>query len=684
MEYSLATLNQNSKLNDLQLKEIINILNLIGFEIDDIFYEKTTENKFIDNTRLLIKIPANREDLLNEAFFLNELSTILVFQLKNTWQVIKKNYNFILKQKYFSYYQYQKIAVETDSIEDILMFNIEIKNIQNILSPLWVQNKLTNIGVSPSKDITDFISLTNFEWGQNFNTYIGNSSNFILSVLTKSEAYLDQNNVSYILAPGTIIFKDKNNTLLTVLGTINKIKIDTNSRFFLQSIFSNSPLKIDNLVQTSLDKKISLRSFKKLFLDNFKYSFQRLLTLLEINSSIEISPIIFEIIPNSLELKRKKILKCKKITFQNTLNLKTLNLSIFEKIGLKLICETKTELYFSIPTSRKDLEREIDLIEEYSRFIGYKNFKEIFPTKSSQFLNINNTSYEFIKQFFLNLGFNEIISTSILDSKKQTLDSILLNNPLNNDFFHLRTNIVIKLLNIFENNLNLGFECKNFFEIGRTFKKKQNKIVETDKLAGIFQLERVKKSDFSNLEWFIAKGLLENFLSFFDYKDIEVKPNSFSLDIFHETKSIAFKVENQIIGIFGEINPSIEIVKLTKYPIYLFEFNLQFLKNWRLKKKIETYTDFSKYPSIIKDISFTINKNINFFSLKKKFIALSPLLKRIEFFDIYCGEKLTEKINIGVRLEFQSNFQTLTTEEIEDHINDIKKEINQEFNIVFR
>jgi phenylalanyl-tRNA synthetase beta chain len=684
MEYSLATLNQNSKLNDLQLKEIINILNLIGFEIDDIFYEKTTENKFIDNTRLLIKIPANREDLLNETFFLNELSTILVFQLKNTWQVIKKNYNFILKQKYFSYYQYQKITVETDCIEDILMFNIEIKNIQNILSPLWVQNKLTNIGLSPSKDITDFISLTNFEWGQNFNTYISNNSNFILSVLTKSEAYLDSNNVSYILSPGTVIFKDKNNTLLTVLGTINKIKVDTNSRFFLQSIFSNSPLKIDNLVQTSLDKKISLRSFKKLFLDNFKYSFQRLLTLLEINSSIQLSPIISEIIPNSLELKRKKILKCKKITFQNTLNLKTLNLSIFEKIGLKLICETKTELYFSIPTSRRDLEREIDLIEEYSRFIGYRNFKEIFPTKSSQFLNLNNTSYEFIKQFFLNLGFNEIISTSILDSKKQTLDSILLNNPLNNDFFHLRTNIVIKLLNIFENNINLGFECKNFFEIGRTFKKKQNKIIETDKLAGIFQLERVKKSDFSNLEWFIAKGLLENFLSFFDYKNIDIEPNSFSLDIFHETKSIAFKVENQIIGVFGEINPSLEIVKLTKYPIYLFEFNLQFFKNWRLKKKIETYTDFSKYPSIIKDISFTISKNINFFNLKKKFIALSPLLKRIEFFDIYCAEKLTEKINIGVRLEFQSNFQTLTTEEIEDHINDLKKEINQEFNIVFR
>jgi hypothetical protein len=69
MEYSLQTLNENSNLKSLTTTEIIDQLNLIGFEVDETFNETFITNKFLDNLRLLIKIPANREDLLAERFF---------------------------------------------------------------------------------------------------------------------------------------------------------------------------------------------------------------------------------------------------------------------------------------------------------------------------------------------------------------------------------------------------------------------------------------------------------------------------------------------------------------------------------------------------------------------------------------------------------------------------------------
>ena len=73
MEYSLYQLNKYAKLNDINLSDIVDRLNLIGFEVDDIFYERCTTDKFINNIRLLIEIPSNREDLLNEQLFLKEL-----------------------------------------------------------------------------------------------------------------------------------------------------------------------------------------------------------------------------------------------------------------------------------------------------------------------------------------------------------------------------------------------------------------------------------------------------------------------------------------------------------------------------------------------------------------------------------------------------------------------------------
>jgi phenylalanyl-tRNA synthetase beta subunit len=133
-----------------------------------------------------------------------------------------------------------------------------------------------------------------------------------------------------------------------------------------------------------------------------------------------------------------------------------------------------------------------------------------------------------------------------------------------------------------------------------------------DKLAGIFQLERIKKSKFSTIEWFLAKGFIENFIATFNYKNVKVEQNKFSSNIFHETKSIIFKNENEIIGIFGEVNPTFENFKITKYPVYLFEFNLEFFNNWRLKNKIQMYKEYSKYPATIKDISFTVRRRSTF------------------------------------------------------------------------
>jgi hypothetical protein len=68
MEYSLYSLNQSCNLNKLTLTTLIEKLNLIGFEVDDIFLEELSTNSNLTNIRLLISIPSNREDLLNENF----------------------------------------------------------------------------------------------------------------------------------------------------------------------------------------------------------------------------------------------------------------------------------------------------------------------------------------------------------------------------------------------------------------------------------------------------------------------------------------------------------------------------------------------------------------------------------------------------------------------------------------
>jgi phenylalanyl-tRNA synthetase beta chain len=324
------------------------------------------------------------------------------------------------------------------------------------------------------------------------------------------EKFVDINQNSYYIAPGTIALKNKNNEILNILGTINSNnKIDSllNSSIFLEATFYNRNFPTNEFLPSIFEDQNSLRSLRKICLENFKYSFQRLLTLLELNSFPEIIPKIYSVYDNAIQLKGQKILKCRKLALKNILNLTQIDVFIFEKNGLKILCQTPLTFYFLIPNYRKDLDREIDLIEEYSKLIGYENFDEIFPKKEKVYISENLNQYELIKQFFLNSGFNEILTNPILESKKQQLNSIFLNNPLNTDFLVLRTNIFLKLLDIFENNLNLGFDQKNFFEIGRTFKKTKNFLIESDKIAGIFQVERIKKSKFFAIQHHLDEGI---------------------------------------------------------------------------------------------------------------------------------------------------------------------------------
>ena len=144
------------------------------------------------------------------------------------------------------------------------------------------------------------------------------------------------------------------------------------------------------------------------------------------------------------------------------------------------------------------------------------------------------------------------------------------------------------------------------------------------------------------------------------------------------------KYENFSLGTFGELNPDLEIVQNSKYAIYIFELNLNFFKNWRMKNKIQTYTELSKYLPVVKDLSMIINKNIDFSLLKEVLKSSSIYLKNFEFFDIYFDENINEKIKIGIRFEFESTLMTFTTEIIEEEIDKIKQILIKNFNIIIQ
>tara|TARA_B110000261_G_scaffold158642_1_gene195250 strand:+ start:1045 stop:3141 length:2097 start_codon:yes stop_codon:yes gene_type:complete len=697
MEYSLQTLNENSNLKSLTTTEIIDQLNLIGFEVDETFNESFITNKFIDNLRLLIKIPANREDLLAERFFLAELSTIFLFDVNNIWKKIKQNYYSILSDKYLEFLDYNSNTINSDSINEkfqlnnqlpnLHIFSIEIEINHNFSTPLWIQNKLLNAGLKITNTIEDLVSLNNLEWGQSINYLSTELKNFDLFIdkLEKEEMYIDKNSVFYYLMPGTLVIKNSQNKIESVLGIFNQLEINrkNQNKLILQSIFYD--IHQNPLLLNPLKNKISLRYLRSLSLRNFRSSFERLLTLLELTSGAKIIPSVYVTKKSQKILKPYKKLVLQKSLLKNTLNINNIDLTIFKQAGLVLCKETKETLVFIIPSQRNDLIREIDIIEEYSRFVGYKNFTPIVPEKVKKYFLNKAQNSNFLKQILLSRGFQEIITNPLRDLSKQTKNSIVIKNPLNSDFNFLRITLLEKIIDVFETNLRLRNNPTNCFEIGRVFEKlEKDKFKERENLAGIFQLERAKKGLKPTTEWFIAKGFIENLFAHFGYKNLKFENFRSENSLFHPTKSVIIKYNDNTLGVFGEINPTIENFKSLKFSTYIFEFSMEYLTKTRMVSTIPIFQNFSKYPMITKDLSFVISKDENFYNLKSEVEITSFFLKKVEFFDIYFDDNSVNLINVGIRLDFQSTDENFTTEVIEKELNKIKLLLITKFQADFK
>lgn len=680
MQYSLQQLNKIANLKELKINDVIDKLNLIGLEVDEIFNEKLENNKYVDNTRLLIAIPSNREDLLNENFFLEELANIFNFQMIFFWKKMKSHYKFLLNQQTEKKIEYKNLKL-TSALTSFSTYIIHLENFQETKTPGWISKKLKNGGLEVSEALLEnLINLNILEWGQNTNLLNSNGTEFQLIRLSESEELITDDDNQCLLEKGTIVLKDNNNKIISVLGLLNlKQTIKHTNSFYLEFTFYD--IHQNNLNLKTINTNLSYRYLRRLFLTSFKISIQRLLTLLEIYTNTTVSAVDKVISSDMLTVKSNKILYLKKNSAKKILNLDRYDLNIFLQAGFKVVGKTNDKLYFSIPSCRNDINREIDLIEEYSRFIGYKNFNKIKPVKHLKYSKNTQKSLNIIKQFFLNYGFNEILTNSIYDNLKREKESISITNPLNNELAILRTSLLPNLIKTFEINLRSNVNNQKFFEIGRVFKKYNAKILEQDKISGIFNLDIQKNNSNTFLEYFQAKGLIENLLQNFDYKNLEFVKISKNLDYYHPTRSFFVKSNGVILGTFGEISPYYEKLGNLKQKIYLFEFNLNSFQNWRTNAPIISYANYSKYPSITKDLSIEINKNVNFKQLKTTLIEDINYLQSVSFFDVYYDGKKENLVNLSIRLKFQSENETLLTEVVEAEVEKVTKNLKQKFEI---
>ncbi len=139
----------------------------------------------------------------------------------------------------------------------------------------------------------------------------------------------------------------------------------------------------------------------------------------------------------------------------------------------------------SVPPYRhRDLEREIDLIEEIARLYGYDKFCDTLPDQTEQgYLAVEQQIGRRLREAFRATGLTELIHYSLVKPGQER--QVVLTNPLFAEYSALRTDLIDGLIDAFQYNLEQGNGSLNGFEIGRIFWQEEDGLQEAEALAGI-------------------------------------------------------------------------------------------------------------------------------------------------------------------------------------------------------
>ena len=128
----------------------------------------------------------------------------------------------------------------------------------------------------------------------------------------------------------------------------------------------------------------------------------------------------------------------------------------------------------------------------------------------------------------------------------------------------------------------------------------------------------------------------------------------------------------------GEIHPKVAKHLNLEEPVFVFEFNMASLVP--LVKEVPLATALPKYPAVKRDFALLMDDQIPAGRLTQAIWnceATRELLKNVEIFDVYKGERLPEgKKSIAFSVVLRAEDRTLTDQEVQNGADELLKTLS--------
>lgn len=581
-------------------------------------------------------------------------------------------------------------------------------------SPRWLQNRLKLIGLKPINNIVDITNFVLHECGQPLHAFdaacitnlssgkIGNK--VIIKTLQAGTKFITLDGVERQLTNDDLMICNEEQTMCIagVMGGKNSGINNNTKNIFLESAYFNPASIRKTAKRHDLQSDASFRFERGTDPNSTIYALKRAALLIKEIAGGKIASEIVDVYPNPI----KDVQISLSYTAADTLIGQQIDRkiikSICERLNFKIQKQTTKGLTLLVPPFKTDIKREVDVIEEILRIYGCDKIS--IPAK------INSSIQTFdkpdkqrftnnIAEYLSGTGFSEIISNSLTKhdnnnalsiSSESNIVNIL--NPLSADLNIMRNSLLYGGLEAVSYNLNRkNFNIK-FYEIGKTYFKKNSRYEESEHLAlflsGIQDNEQWNSSK-KNISIYFIKGCVESIFNRIginnyttEYLNNNANKNDWYNKVFTE-ESLIYKNDNHLLAVSGKIQRSVLKHFDVKQDVYFADIDLTYILKL-IQPGTIFYKSISKFPGVRRDLSLLIDRSVQFDEIKKiAFETNNRLLKEINIFDVYEGKQIdANKKSYSIYMILQDEHKTLIDKEIEDVMNKLilnfKSKLNAE------
>jgi len=557
----------------------------------------------------------------------------------------------------------QRKSVTISALRECPFFSArKIDNVKVGPSPQWLRGKIESVGIRSINNIVDISNFVMLELGQPTHAFDADRLRGGINVRLgrEGEKFLALDGKTYSLTPDSCVVADQERAVGIggVMGGEETGVTDSTKNILLEAAYF-LPASIRRTArELNLPSDASYRFERGVDPEMVLRASQRATELIreiaggtpgkEINVAGKLPAN-----PPDVSLSCEK---CNRV-IGITLKPKTVD-EILGGFGLRKMSAAKTAKW-KIPSYRRDLQRDVDLIEEVVRAYGAD---KIPGTDRSRFTpaSIADHAHDLEsawRERLAAVGLDEVRTSKLLPRERFAFSesAIELRNPLSEDHVALRPSILAGLLGVLDRNIRAGAERVAIFEIGRTFippSGKEERHVGILLWGNVASAPNWRSPKSRGLDLFDLKGALECVAPNLSFRQGKFPDLALPVDVFSSYRMIGFG--GQLLAAKSTAPGAVFVAEV--------HADLLLMRNELATK----FRDIEKFPAVTRDIAMIVPEET---SHQKILRAIEeprePLLEHVELFDLFSdGEIGNARKSLAYRLTYRDRSRTLTSEEV--------------------